>query len=177
VYGGSVGTRRFILLDHTINGLNRYLENPILSQAFYDVSSPRGNIYTVDPNQQSRDNRAKAWALCKEVTIGNQTKYELIVGENVDYSTTPTLPTVSFAGAILQACLQDAPTRLMFAPVGTPYYNDNLQRVGTLATPAIVDFSAPHPSYDAYYEIHIDGTRYYVHGDFEDELVSAYDFE
>lgn len=184
VKGSPTFNKRIVLIfkQKTINGLNRYVEvesgDRIVEQVINEQTNT--NVFVLNGRQYgSGYQNIHSYAYCVEVTVGNQTKYELLFGENfANGMTKAEIDPLYFSGAIMQACNQDEPTRLKFAAVGTSYYQRGSlfgwQKVGELAEDVIPDFANPSTYNSNYYPVDVGGTKYYVNGD---DLVSAYDFE
>ena len=182
----SIPQAKFVWLKHTINGLNRFIDignETLYSIQNLDVIILSGNSYVINPNwsgyhrPQSTD--YKAYAIVRPVTVGEDTKYELLVGENID-NTLETLPTLTFAGALMQACNQDEPNRLKFAPQGATQYRYSIlgmRSYNTLDEDVLISKEVhlvEYPDYIATGKKTTLGANLYVR---RSSLVTAYDFE
>lgn len=189
---------KVLWLKHSINGLNRYIElgdGQVVNSVGVVPDSKNIVKYNVGT---CPINGCKAYAVCKQVTVGNQTKYELLFGENFesDLATGDTVPLVYFAGALMQACNQDEPTRLKFVNDTEVYYvydesANTMTMTGTIQGTWAVDtinvFLHEREGYvpTRYYAIHgytdstitTPQTVYILQSTARNRLVSAYDFE
>ena len=111
-------------LPTTINGLNKYIDatNATIVDEIATVPEPpaQGSSFTFDAGEAPIN--CASYAVCKKIKVDNTWKYELMFGENITLTQGQSAPTVTFAGALMQACNQDRPNCLKFIKNGTTRY-------------------------------------------------------
>ena len=185
-------------LPTTINGLNKYIDatNATIVDETATVPEPpaQGSSFTFDAGEAPIN--CASYAVCKKIRVDSQWKYELMFGENITLTQGQSAPTVTFAGALMQACNQDRPNCLKFIKNGTTRYTQaytsglipvpiplTLDVDGTYSgndislgtTVYVVDRFIKGGSGQYHAFVQIPGqTTYYVK---YDDIVTAYDFE
>lgn len=172
-------------LKHSISIFNKYITIGTGEQAVLNA-----NVSGMDTTNQRWNYSAgtcpidgcKAYAVCKQVTINGETAYELLFGENFDdgLARDATPPTITFAGALEQACILDE-NCLKFIKSGKNYYtptsNTEMAIVAALTQDFVVNTTIDTSSQYSgvklgeYFPIDISGTTYYVR---KQDLVTAY---
>ena len=124
-YGTLGHNIKMIIKQKTINALNRFIEvesgDWVRTQT---INRQSGNIfemlgYQVGTNYQN----VHSYAYCVEVQVGEETKYELLFGENFPNGMqSESISGMYISGALMQACNQDRPNCLKFIKNGTTRY-------------------------------------------------------
>ena len=179
-------------LPTTINGLNKYID--ATNATVVDVAAIAPTIPTTFVFSAGQAPIAcKSYAVCKKTTTNGDTKYELFFGENIDLEQGETPPTLTFAGAIPQACNQDRPNCIKFLKNGTARYVQ--AKIGIIPVPLTLTKNGTYSGDDLLLGTRIstailrydlaDGKQKYfvpIPGQSDgyvlfDDLVTAYDFE
>ncbi len=181
---GTLGkTVRLITKKKTINALNRFIkieDGDVVERIFPTLNDESGTIFTllgIGPISDYAN--VHSYAYCVEVQVGDETKYELLFGENFPNGMQKsTIDGIYFAGAIPQACNQDKPSCLQFAPKGATYYRQGTLfgwiAVGELEEDVLIDPTKYSSYNNSYYEVDVGGTTYFVP---KSSFVTAYNFE